>query len=89
MCCVVLSSMLDVNLLDAYITELVQPTPGAAHRRRSCLLAFNHVLQLYAQLLHFLRVCACTDDVIRADLLQDKLALKHVVKLLGVAYQGE
>ena len=88
MCCVV-SSMLDVNLLDAYITELVQPTPSAAHRRHSCLLAFNHVLQLYAQLLHFLRVCACTDDVIRADLLQDKLALKHVVKLLGVAYQGE
>ena len=79
--------LLDSALLDAYISELTQPADVTAHKR-CCLVAFNDVLALYTELLHFLRTCSVTDDAVRADLLNDPVALKHITKLLSAFYRG-
>ena len=76
-------SMLDVNLLDAYISELVH----TSHRPRY-VLAFRHVLKMYTHVLELLRTCCSQDETIRTHLLQDSTGLKQIVKLLGISYQG-
>ena len=77
------SSVLDFNLLEAYIGEL----PHTARRPRY-EVAFSDLLQAHIGVLRVLQCGISLDDTIRAQLTQEVPALKHCAQLLAISYQG-
>ena len=75
--------MLDTSLLDTFINELVN-----SQCKKQYLLAFNDLVHMYEDMMYILTQCVTQDKDMRLHLLQDKVALKQIIMLLGISYQG-
>ncbi len=84
MCVLWRSRLLDVSLLEAYRSELDSTTTY----RQPVLLAYQSLLHTCTDILQLLHSCCGQDSSVRQYVLQEPSTLKQIVKLLGVAYQG-
>ena len=77
--------MEDSIILNAYVKEF---DASPATRQRN-LVAFNELLQMQCEVLRLLRLFATQDTDIRTELLGDKAALRNLVQMLSIVYQGK
>ena len=70
-------------MLDAYITEM---KTTAYHGQ--FLRAFRNLLRVHTDIMSLLQLCVQQDSTIRAQVLADPTAVKQLVMLLSITYQG-
>ena len=78
-------SLLDVGLLEAYRSELMNHKSSHRHH----LLAFTDLIVMNSDVVELIRLVISTDEDFRHQLLNNPSTIKQVIRLLGISYKGE
>ena len=77
-------SLIDSVMLEAYVSDL----HGGANRTQY-LVAFCDLVRLYTDILSLLQDCATYSSAVYEQLIKDTTAIKNIIRLLAVVYQGK
>lgn len=76
------SSLINTNLLEAYMKEMEEISSDQFE------LVFCDLLQMYASVLDLLRACVIYDTPVRQDLLSNNSFMLSTLSLLTITYSG-
>jgi len=80
---IIVARLLDIRLLKAYIQN---EEKGSSAQRFT--VALMDLLSMHRDIINIVRLCVSRYDVVRQQLLADKLAMKQAIQLLELTYSG-